>query len=186
MASIGAHNGWLYSFDETGEDLVCRVGIGKFENFVGQRRKLGEGISGLVVQQNSTIVIENYDVWSGNTARFPKGLLGAAIGVPLRVLGKVVGMIGVGTEPDGQAFSPEKAVTLEHFASMASLTLENAQLGAQMTLSQQRYRSLVDSVDCVLWESNADGSNISFISPSVERLLGYPVQAWYDNPSFWL
>ena len=185
VASIGAHNGWLYIFDETGEDLVCRVGIGKFENFVGQRRKLGEGISGLVVQQNSTIVIENYDVWSGNTARFPKGLLGAAIGVPLRVLGKVVGMIGVGTEPDGQAFSPEKAVTLEHFASMASLTLENAQLGAQMTLSQQRYRSLVDSVDCVLWESNADGSNISFISPSVERLLGYPVQAWYDNPSFW-
>jgi diguanylate cyclase (GGDEF)-like protein/PAS domain S-box-containing protein len=184
-ASIDAHNGWLYTFDEAGDEIVCRVGIGKFENFVGQRRKLGEGISGLVVQQNTTIEIEDYDTWAGNTRRFPSGVLGAAIGVPLRVSNKVVGMVGVGTSPGGRAFKPNSATTLEHFADMASLALENAQLGAQMTLGELRYRSLVDSVDCVLWESNADGTNISFISQSVERLLGYPVQAWYDNPSFW-
>ena len=185
VASIGAHNGWLYTFDETGEELICRVGIGKFESFVGQHGKLGEGISGLVVEQNKTITIDNYDTWSGNTTRFPRGVLGAAIGVPLRVLDKVIGMIGVGTTPGGQAFLPENATTLEHFASMACLALENAQLGAQMSLSEQRYRSLVESVDCVLWESKADGSDISFISQSIERLLGYPVQAWYDNPLFW-
>ncbi len=121
----------------------------------------------------------------GNTTRFPSKVLGAAIGVPLRVLGKVVGMIGVGTEPGGSAFGSENAVALEHFAAMASVTLENAQLGMQITLSEQRYRSLIDSVDCVLWESNADGSYVSFISPSVERLLGYPVSEWYKNPYFW-
>ncbi len=185
VASIGAQNGWLYTFDEAGDEIVCRVGIGKFKNFIGQRRKLGEGFSGLVVERNATVIIDNYDVWMGNTTRFPSNVLGAAIGVPLRVLGNVVGMIGVGTEPGGNAFAPENAVALEHFAAMASVTLENAQLGRQMTLSEQRYRSLVDSVDCVLWESNADGSNVSFISQSVERLLGYSTSQWYKNPLFW-
>jgi diguanylate cyclase (GGDEF)-like protein/PAS domain S-box-containing protein len=185
VASIGAQHGWLYTFDETGEELVCRVGIGKFENFVGHRRKIGEGISGLVVQQNAPIVIENYDQWVGNTPRFPSKTLGAAIGVPLRVSNKVVGMIGVGAEPGGRTFQAENALTLEHFAAMASLTLENAHLGSQIAISEQRYRSLVDSVDCVLWESNADGSNVSFISQSVERLLGYSVNEWYKNPAFW-
>ncbi len=185
VASIGAQNGWLYTFDETGDEIVCRVGIGKFKNFVGQRRKMGEGLSGLVVERNATVVIENYDAWMGITTRFPSNVLGAAIGVPLRVLGRVVGMIGVGTEPGGNPFAPENAVALEHFAAMASVTLENAQLGMQMTLSEQRYRSLIDSVACVLWESNADGSNVSFISQSVERLLGYSVSDWYKNPLFW-
>ncbi len=185
VASIGAQNGWLYTFDESGDEIICRVGVGKFKNFIGQRRKPGEGLSGLVVERNATVVIDNYDAWMGNTPRFPLNVLGAAIGVPLRVLGKVVGMIGVGTEPGGKAFAPENAVALEHFAAMASVTLENAQLGMQMTLSEQRYRSLVDSVDCVLWESNADGSNVSFISQSVERLLGYATSQWYKNPLFW-
>lgn len=185
VASIGAQNGWLYTFDETGDEIVCRVGIGKFKSFIGQRRKKGEGLSGLVVERNATVVIDNYDAWMGNTTRFPSKVLGAAIGVPLKVLGKVVGMIGVGTEPGGKAFAPENAVALEHFAAMASVTLEHAQLGRQMTLSEQRYRSLVDSVDCVLWESNADGSNVSFISQSVERLLGYSTSEWYQNPLFW-
>lgn len=185
VASIGAQNGWLYTFDESGDEIVCRVGIGKFKNFVGQRRKLGEGLSGLVIEQSATLVIDNYDDWAGNTTRFPSNVLGAAIGVPLRVLGSVVGMIGVGTEPGGKPFAPENAVALEHFAAMASVTLENVQLGIQMTLSEQRYRSLVESVDCVLWESNADGSNVSFISQSVERLLGYRVSEWYNNTFFW-
>jgi diguanylate cyclase (GGDEF)-like protein/PAS domain S-box-containing protein len=185
VASIGAQHGWLYTFDEIGDELVCRVGIGKFEGFVGHRRKLGEGISGLVVQQNAPIMVKNYDQWTGNTPRFPSNTLGAAIGVPLRVLGKVVGMIGVGSEPGGRTFQAENALTLEHFAAMASLTLENAQLGSQIATSEQRYRSLVDSVDCILWESNTDGSNVSFISQSVERLLGYSVSQWYKNPNFW-
>jgi diguanylate cyclase (GGDEF)-like protein/PAS domain S-box-containing protein len=185
VASIGAQHGWLYTLDETAEEIVCRVGIGKFKGFIGHRRKMGEGISGLVVQQNITVVIDNYDTWTGNTSRFPANTLGAAIGVPLRVLGKVIGMIGVGTEPNSEAFHPENAVTLEHFAAMASLTLENAQLGIQMALSEQRYRSLVDSVNCVLWESAADGSNVSFISQSIETLLGYPISAWYEIPYFW-
>ncbi len=185
VASIGAQNGWLYTFDESGDEIVCRVGIGKFKGFIGQRRKMGEGLSGLVVERNATVVIDNYDAWMGNTIRFPSKVLGAAIGVPLRVLGNVVGMIGVGTEPGGNPFASENAVALEHFAAMASVTLENVQLGMQITLSEQRYRSLVDSVDCVLWESNADGSNVSFISQSVERLLGYPPNDWYKNPHFW-
>ncbi len=185
VASIGAHNGWLYTFDPSGEEIVCRVGIGTFKSYVGQRRKMGEGISGLVVQQNATLVLENYDSWTGQSLRFPANVLGAAIGVPLRVLGRVVGMIGVGTEPGVKAFQPENVRTLEHFAALASLTLENAQLGRQMIFSEQRYRSLVESVDCVLWESNADGSHVSFISHSIEDLLGYPVRVWYENPHFW-
>ncbi|MCP3136143.1 sensor histidine kinase [Pyxidicoccus xibeiensis] len=44
---------------------------------------------------------------------------------------------------------------------------------------------LVDSIDGIVWE--ADPSfRFTFVSQQAQRLLGYPVQRWYQEPDFWL
>jgi diguanylate cyclase (GGDEF)-like protein/PAS domain S-box-containing protein len=198
-AAIGTEHGWLYEFDPSGEVLICKAARGAFRFDLGQRRNRGEGMSGIVVQSEQPLVLEDYDSWPGKAATFPAGVIGSALGVPIKVAGRVVGMIGLGRLP-GEAVITENEVTvLEHFAAMASLALENAQLNARARLeldqreeiehelrtSENRYRSLVDSLDGVIWEALVYEPGLSFISSSVERLLGYPQEAWYSTPDFW-
>jgi diguanylate cyclase (GGDEF)-like protein/PAS domain S-box-containing protein len=213
-AAINTEHGWLYEFDSaslrsggpssggpSADDavLVCKAARGAFAFDMGQRRNRGEGVSGLVVQTGKPMLIEDYDSWPGKASSFPSGVLGSAVAVPIMVAGGAVGMIGLGRLP-GEAIITEGEVKIvEQFAAMASLALENSHLhaSAQLELTQRalielelrtsesRYRSLVDSLDGVIWESMVYESGLSFISSSVERLLGYPQEAWYANPNFW-
>ncbi|MBI3246647.1 MAG: PAS domain S-box protein [Deltaproteobacteria bacterium] len=51
--------------------------------------------------------------------------------------------------------------------------------------SQQRYRTLVHSIDGIVWEADAVTFQFTFVSPQAEQLLGYPVEQWLSEPDFW-
>jgi PAS domain S-box-containing protein len=51
--------------------------------------------------------------------------------------------------------------------------------------SQLNYKALVDSVDGIVWEADARTFQFSFVSKQAERILGYPVERWLTEPSFW-
>jgi|GEM_PF-3328095 len=59
--------------------------------------------------------------------------------------------------------------------------------GAEEALrqSQQKYASLVDSLDGIVWEADAETFAFNFVSHQAERLLGYPVERWLTEPTFW-
>jgi diguanylate cyclase (GGDEF)-like protein/PAS domain S-box-containing protein len=203
-AAIGTEHGWLYEFDSSIADsgvevLICKAARGAFVFDMGQRRNRGEGISGLVVQTGLPLLLEDYDSWTGKAASFPSGVLGSAIGVPIKVGGRAVGMIGLGRLPGEAVLSSNEVMIVEKFAAMASLALENSHLHTsaqhelshrglvelELRTSESRFRSLVDSLDGVIWEALVHQAGLSFISSSVERLLGYPQEAWYSTPDFW-
>jgi PAS domain S-box-containing protein len=53
-------------------------------------------------------------------------------------------------------------------------------------LEQRRYRELVDGINHgVVWAADARPFAITFASPRVEALLGYPQQRWLKEPRFW-
>src|SRR2546425_4513720 len=47
-------------------------------------------------------------------------------------------------------------------------------------------RVLVESVQAVVWRSDARTFRFSFVSREVEALLGYPPERWTSEPTFWL
>lgn len=49
---------------------------------------------------------------------------------------------------------------------------------------RRRYRDLVDSTDGIVWEADAQTVQFTYVSRHAERLLGYPIDAWYE-PNFW-
>lgn len=51
--------------------------------------------------------------------------------------------------------------------------------------SQSQYRSLIDTIDGVVWEYNIETSSSTFISKKVENILGYTVEDYMENPTFW-
>jgi PAS domain S-box-containing protein len=65
-----------------------------------------------------------------------------------------------------------------------------ARIRAEEALGRERERlsDLIMSVPGVVWETVGTpgvDQRVTFVSPSIEELLGYPAQAWFDNPNFW-
>jgi len=75
-------------------------------------------------------------------------------------------------------------------AGPVSATLERwveAWLGASdepiEAVENRTPKELVDRA--IVWEGYAQTFQFSYVSPSAERLLGYPVRRWTDEPTFW-
>jgi len=51
--------------------------------------------------------------------------------------------------------------------------------------SQQQYRELIHSIDGIVWEADAKTFHFTFVSDDAERILGYPMQSWIEEPRFW-
>jgi two-component system sensor histidine kinase/response regulator len=54
----------------------------------------------------------------------------------------------------------------------------------ELSLSEQRYRQLVESAQVILWRWSVDSSRFSFVNKEAEELLGYPAEQWLANGSF--
>ncbi len=51
--------------------------------------------------------------------------------------------------------------------------------------SRQRFRTLVESIDGIVWEGDPNTLCFTFVSERAERLMGYPREMWLNDPSFW-
>ncbi|HTP07940.1 MAG TPA: PAS domain S-box protein, partial [Anaerolineae bacterium] len=51
--------------------------------------------------------------------------------------------------------------------------------------SQQQYEQLVNSIDGIVWEGDAQTGLFTFVSPAAERILGYPIDDWLTDQNFW-
>ena len=83
---------------------------------------------------------------------------------PLRAAnGDIVGIIGVGLDITGQKQSE-----------------------AALRRSQLQYEQLVNSIDGIVWEGDAQTGMFTFVSPAAERMLGYPIESWLTERTFWI
>ncbi len=55
----------------------------------------------------------------------------------------------------------------------------------ELSKSQQNYKALVNSLEGIVWEADAQTFQFTFVSRQAERLLGYPVERWVSDPNFW-
>ncbi len=129
----GATEGFLYLYDPEGDALEVRAGFGLFEDQIGFRIAVGEGLAGRVWRDGRPRVVANYSDWPG---RLPNPIfhgLGAIAAIPVRsgdyVTGGVIGVVH--TRPDA-GFDEADIAILERFAELASIVLDNAELYARL------------------------------------------------------
>jgi len=51
--------------------------------------------------------------------------------------------------------------------------------------SRKKYEMLINSLDGIVWEADPSTFQFTFVSKQAERLLGYPVEQWLNEPAFW-
>ena len=62
---------------------------------------------------------------------------------------------------------------------------EKKRIEEELRKQRTRFINLVDSVDGVVWEADAETFTFTYVSKQAERLLGYPVQEWYGERFWW-
>lgn len=51
--------------------------------------------------------------------------------------------------------------------------------------SQKNYQTFMNSIDGILWEYDVEAGKYTFVSEQAERILGYPLQGWFEDHTFW-
>jgi PAS domain S-box-containing protein len=68
---------------------------------------------------------------------------------------------------------------------VAERTAELLRTATEALAAQRRFRDLVNSVDGIVWEADAETFVFSFVSEQAERILGYSAERWLREPTFW-
>jgi signal transduction histidine kinase/FixJ family two-component response regulator len=129
--TMAGDGGVLMLFDRNGKELLPRVRIGLKRKWLGTiKREIEERIPEWTRRGNSPLLLRNMvgDYSDGRKdKRFKSNISGIA--VPLRIRGRVFGVISVNNfRGNGEKFTGESAKLLTIFATNASLALENAKV----------------------------------------------------------
>jgi len=127
---IGVRTGYVY-LGEAGEDhITVRAAIGVMAEFVGFEMPIDRGVGGHVFRTGRPFAVDDYDAFEGRSPVF-EGKIGACVGVPLTVGGRVVGVLGLASGTTERVFRQPEVDALTKFAQLASIALENARLHEQ-------------------------------------------------------
>jgi PAS domain S-box-containing protein len=104
--------------------------------------------------------------------------LGDVLVCPLQWEPGEVGALIAVADADGEPFD-ESAVRLARgIGDLTALALGNARRIGEL----ERFHRLVESLDAVFWEADADGLRVTFLGGRVEELFGAGAEAWLDRP----
>jgi PAS domain S-box-containing protein len=165
--------------------MEVKFATGLFTKYMGDRIRKGEGLTGKVWKSAKTIIVKDYDTWKGRQTSFPKGLVTAAVGLPLRGGRGVHGVIALFHTEKGKMFDNEQVEALSRLADLASITLRNARLFQELQESEERFRNMADTAPVLIWVSGPDKQCnyfneawLKFTGKSMEHELG---AGWMKN-----
>src|SRR5258706_1739991 len=127
---IGVPHGYICLLEPDAELLISRAAIGDMAGFVGFRVPIDKGVAGTVLRTGRPFAVDDYDTFEEPVPEFV-GKVGAVVGVPLAVGGRIVGVLGLASGPGSRAFRQQEIDALARFAQLASIALENERLHEQ-------------------------------------------------------
>src|SRR5262250_1258296 len=115
----------------------------------------------------------------------------SALAVPIIVGRHVEGLLYVCSRTP-RSFSDADETVLVRLADHAAAALQNNRLFAAeqaartaAQTSAQDFRDLVDTLDAIVLDADAETFQVVFVNHRAEDILGYPRDAWYADPNFW-
>ena len=147
MSVINVEASGISLIDEEASELVLRAQRGWRSDFVeiGLHMKLGEGLSGYVIDNNELVITG--DVSKDDRIIIPafteEGVMAMAL-APMHALGKVVGILSVMSYQPYQ-FSDDEISVLSAVADQVGVALENARLYGRVVSEQAHLKAIVNS-----------------------------------------
>lgn len=101
--------------------------------------------------------------------------------IPIETRQKLLGYLIVRDPVDRLKPAEDKVISLEYFANQAAVALENSILYENLLASEERYRSLAETMTLGLVTCSPDGK-IVYVNPAFSRLVGLKQKALSKKP----
>jgi PAS domain S-box-containing protein len=109
----------------------------------------------------------------------------SAVAVPVFADGALWGIFGLDECSRERTFTPPEVGALRAAAVALGSAIERQLAEASRREAEERYRMLVETLPLTTYIGRADETaSAIYISPQIEGVLGYPAQAWLDDPAF--
>jgi diguanylate cyclase (GGDEF)-like protein/PAS domain S-box-containing protein len=125
---LGATGGELGLLDKKDGSIRILVSHNMGSENTASLIQPGEGLMGYVVQTKQVEMIENYQDWEGSMDKYKKSPIFAAIGAPLMIGERILGVIGIMNSDRKRTFSSSDKDLMRLFAQQAAIAVGNAQL----------------------------------------------------------
>ncbi len=175
---LGVPAAFISLVDEGRDFYLSQCGFG--EPLASSRQLPGETFCRHAISSEGALVIED----TRADPRYRDGptveSLGVAayLGIPLRLPnGLAIGAFcAINHEP--RSWSETEVRDLEELAALAMDAIE-------LRVERGRYRALVEGLDAIVWEMDANTWEFTHVSRCAEDMLGYPIERWLKEPGFW-
>jgi diguanylate cyclase (GGDEF)-like protein/PAS domain S-box-containing protein len=140
-------------------------------------------------------VLSERDVIKGHVVELPEserrvlageGVL-TVLAVPVFVGADWWGFVGFDERRAEREWSTAEIDSLRATAGGLGGAIERQLAQKVLRLTEQRYRSIVENIPAVTYiDALSESAHMLYISPQVERMLGFSQQEWLADPDFWL
>ena len=183
----GTPNGFIYLVDAKKKQIELKVGLGHYQSLVGARRSKGFGMAGRVWQSGEILIISDYGAWPQRNPDVVFDEVRAAIALPLKAAGQVIGVVGIDYSKEEHFFEQEEIDWLRHMAQLLALAIEKALLyeaaqrelaereqgEAALALSEEKFSKAFhhssDAIGLINWRDK----KFSEVNEAFFRIFGY-------------
>ncbi|MGG9961967.1 PAS domain S-box protein [Ferruginibacter sp. SUN106] len=192
---------WIGLIDEQTKTVIPVKHAGEEKNYLSKIKTIsiadvpeGRGPTGTALREGRYMICNDIE---NDSSMYPwkdaalKRDYQSSMSLPIKKFGKIIGAFSVYAS-EKNFFDDAEIALLEEATGDVAFALENFEKEAlrksaeiAVKLSEEKYTSLVNTVDGIVWEADAITFQFSFVSKQAERLLGYPTEQWINNPTFW-
>jgi PAS domain S-box-containing protein len=172
---VEVHIGGLFLVTADRQRLQLAVAYHLPEELIGQHIQMCEGLAGRVAQSGNPLMVHDYANWDGRAQIFHNLAACRAIGLPLTVNSRVIGVLVVVDAVTVGSFNEEEMRLLSLFADQAAVAIEKARLYEQAHLEVAERRRVEEALRQAYAELQSQTEELHAFAHTVAHDLKNPL-----------
>ena len=140
----------------------------------------GVGLHGAVLAGGEPVVVDDYDTWSGAAAGYRDRGAHAALAVPIKRDGRVIGVLSVHAATPDRRFGREETDVLVLLAEYAAVAIGNAEAYRRVSAERARFLALVQAMPAGL--AVVEDGVVTAWNEGLARLTGWAADDVLGRP----
>ena len=170
---VNAPAGYISLQDESGKNFVVRHAIGESRSLYVNTMTIEKGMQGEVCRTGEILCVPDYRLFPQRTNVGPLDRRTTVIMVPLRMEGRVKGVLAANWLDEIHPVTEEDIDVLRQFGALASIALDRSHAGKKIFRANQLSRALTQTTNAVMGQLDL-AAIFHEILESASNLIGVP------------